>query len=136
MPIPQHISKQQLEQLPDSAGVYYFRDHNGVIIYIGKSIHIKQRVLSHFYASNREIKERKLTLATHGIDYTTTAGELSELLLESREVKRHNPLFNRRLRRQRSLYSWSLPEDPQCIGTDQRGTVATVTRPAELWPLP
>lgn len=112
MPLPEHISKQRLEQLPDSPGVYYFLDHNAAIIYIGKSIHIKQRVLSHFYASHREARERKLALATHAIDYITTAGELSALLLESREVKRHNPLFNRRLRRQRALYSWSLTQDP------------------------
>ncbi|MEH6557325.1 MAG: GIY-YIG nuclease family protein [Oceanicoccus sp.] len=112
MPLPEHISKQQFEKLPDSPGVYYFLDHNGAIIYIGKSIHIKQRVLSHFYASHRETKERKLALATHAFDYTKTAGELSALLLESREIKRHNPLFNRRLRRQRSLYSWSLTEEP------------------------
>ena len=112
MPIPKHISKQQIEQLPDAPGIYYFLDHNDVIIYIGKSIHIKQRVLSHFYASGREHRERKLSLATCTIDYKSTAGELSALLLESLEVKRHNPLFNRRLRRRRSLYSWTLDDDP------------------------
>lgn len=111
MPVPDHIAPEMLEQLPDDAGVYYFLDHSGAIIYIGKSIHIKQRVLSHFYASSRDSKEKKLALATHAIRFTTTAGELSALLLESREVKQHNPLFNRRLRRHRSLYSWLLGEE-------------------------
>ncbi|MEH6593263.1 MAG: hypothetical protein V7746_23540 [Halioglobus sp.] len=111
MPLPEHINKQQFEQLPDSPGVYYLLDNKGAIIYIGKSIHIKQRVLSHFYARHRDTKGRRLALATYAFDYTTTAGELSALLLESREVKRHSPMFNRRLRRQRSLYSWSLDQD-------------------------
>lgn len=108
MPVPDHIDPVILEQLPEHAGVYYFLDQRGTIIYIGKSIHIKKRVLSHFYASSRDNKERKLAQATHDIHFTTTAGELSALLLESREVKQHNPLFNRRLRRHRSLYSWQL----------------------------
>ena len=111
MPLPMHIDREQFETLPDSPGVYYFRDQNNTVIYIGKSIHIKQRVLSHFYASNRVARERKLAMTTYVIEHTTTAGELSALLLESREVKRLNPLFNRRLRQQRALYSWRLPED-------------------------
>lgn len=103
MPLPEHIDKGQLEKLPDSPGVYYFRNENHVMLYIGKSIHIKQRVLSHFYALNRNARERKLAMAIHAIDCATIAGELSALLLESREIKRHNPRFNRRLRRQAKL---------------------------------
>lgn len=108
MPVPGHIDRNVIEQLPEGTGVYYFIDKSDTILYIGKSIHIKRRVLEHFYASNRDSKETKLALATHDIRFTTTTGELSALLLESREIKQHNPLFNRRLHRYRRLYSWQL----------------------------
>ena len=113
MPVPDHIDAAIIEQLPSGPGVYYFIDKNGVILYVGKSIHIKQRVLSHFYASSRDSKEKKLAFATHDIHFTNTAGELSALLLESREIKQHNPIFNRRLRRYRKLHSWQLSEDSE-----------------------
>jgi DNA polymerase III subunit epsilon len=113
MPVPDHIDTATIEQLPTGPGVYYFIDQNGAILYVGKSIHIKQRVLSHFYASSRDEKEKKLAFATHDIRFTSTAGELSALLLESREIKQHNPVFNRRLRRYRKLYSWQLSEDSE-----------------------
>lgn len=115
MPIPDHIDPDVLEQLPDSAGVYYFYDRDGAIIYIGKSINIRQRVRSHFYASARDNKEKKLALATHTVSHTSTPGELSALLLESRAIKQHNPLFNRRLRRHRGLYSWTLQADADSL---------------------
>ena len=50
-------------------------------------------------------------LATHRVSCTTTAGELSALLLESREVKRLAPLFNRRLRKERQLLTWQLSDE-------------------------
>ena len=113
MPVPDHIDAAIIEQLPTGPGVYYFIDKNGAILYVGKSIHIKQRVLSHFYASGKDSKEKKLAFATHDIRFTKTAGELSALLLESREIKQHNPIFNRRLRRYRKLHSWQLSEDSE-----------------------
>ena len=111
MPVPDHIDAAIIEQLPTGPGVYYFIDKNGAILYVGKSIHIKQRVLSHFYASGKDSKEKKLAFATHDIRFTKTAGELSALLLESREIKQHNPIFNCRLRRYRKLHSGQLSGD-------------------------
>lgn len=96
----------QARNLPDQPGVYRFLNKNGYPLYIGKSINIKQRVLSHLYATKRCAKERKLAQSSHSVVAHTTPGELSALLLESKLIKQEQPLFNRRLRRTKTLMSW------------------------------
>lgn len=68
-------------------------------MYIGKSINIKQRVLSHLRAAD----EIKMMSQTRQVDYIETAGEIGALLLEAWLIKQHSPLYNIRLRRLRSL---------------------------------
>ena len=97
--------------LPERPGVYYFLNEQNYPIYIGKSINLKQRVLSHLYAANKDSKENKIARATVTIDFKTTAGELGALLLESHEVKRLLPLYNRQLRRQKKLFALQLDQN-------------------------
>jgi hypothetical protein len=104
------LDKKTLAELPNSPGVYYFYGANDVLLYVGKSKQLRTRVLSHFSAAKTDSKERKLTRATQAVDYQITCGELGALLLESQEIKRLKPLHNRRLRRQKQLYSWALSQ--------------------------
>ncbi|MDX1362595.1 exonuclease domain-containing protein [Arenibacter latericius] len=90
--LPPGLPKEDFEKLPNSAGIYYFRDKNGAIIYIGKAINIKKRVLGHFY--NKSNKENLLCKATHQIDYELSGSELVALLMESDAIKQHYPKFN------------------------------------------
>jgi DNA polymerase-3 subunit epsilon len=46
------------------------------------------------------------------VEWVETAGELGALLLESRLVKEKQPIYNRRLRHEKALFSWQLHEDP------------------------
>src|SRR5688500_18437750 len=46
--LPSTITLEHLHKLPETAGVYYFHDNDGKVIYAGKSIHIKKRVIQHF----------------------------------------------------------------------------------------
>ena len=107
MPLPSHIPSDTIANLPHTCGIYYFINSRDEIIYIGKSVDIKQRVKSHFYAAANDPKEKKLAAQTHDIKYEVTAGELSALLLESFEIKKELPLYNRRLRRITKQYSWT-----------------------------
>jgi DNA polymerase-3 subunit epsilon len=92
-------------KLPHSPGVYYFHDESGKIIYIGKSRDIRTRVLSHF--SNRSTpKAQEMCESTADITCEETGSELIALLLESDEIKKHLPLFNRLQRR--TLYKYGL----------------------------
>lgn len=99
------LSKELIEQLPESVGVYYFFDADKNLIYVGKSINIKARVLQHLNNnSSRKAIEMKNNIAD--VDYTLSGNELIALLLESEEIKKHKPLYNRAQRR--SLFNYGL----------------------------
>jgi DNA polymerase-3 subunit epsilon len=87
-----------IKNLPEETGVYYFLDENKNIIYVGKSLNIKSRVMSHLTNSTtKRALEMKNKLAE--IDYEITGSELIALLLESHEISKHLPLYNRAQRR-------------------------------------
>ncbi|MDT8393528.1 MAG: exonuclease domain-containing protein [Bacteroidales bacterium] len=104
-----NLSKKIIDGLPEETGVYYFLDKDGRIIYIGKSLNIRDRIMSHLTNTNTvralEMRERVVD-----IGWELTGSELIALLLESDEIKRHKPLFNRQQRRttfQYGLFSFS-----------------------------
>ncbi len=86
------------ENLPKGPGVYYFYDKDGGLIYIGKSINIHDRVLSHLN-NNLHKKAVEMKDAIDEVGYELTGNELVALLLESAEIKKHQPLYNRTQRR-------------------------------------
>lgn len=92
------INKSLVEELPHQTGVYYFYDQNNKLIYVGKSINIHDRVLSHLN-NNRHKKAIEMKNAIAKVDYKITGSELGALLLESAEIKKHQPLYNRSQRR-------------------------------------
>ena len=77
--------------------MYYFWNNDNKIIYVGKSIKIKDRVISHFRNSSK--KEIKLCQEATKITYTITGSDLIAQLLESDEIKKHYPIFNRKQKR-------------------------------------
>ncbi|CAM1369004.1 exonuclease domain-containing protein [Tenacibaculum xiamenense] len=95
--LPPLLSKTVFDNLSEKTGVYYFKNETKDIIYVGKANNIKQRVLSHFY--DKKKKEVAMCMATTDITYTETGSELLALLLESSEIKKHYPKYNRAQRR-------------------------------------
>ena len=87
--------------IPDKiVGIYYFMDAQDNILYIGKSINIKKRIDQHFKTG------RKRMLASfENLKIKKLHTELEALLLESQEIKRYTPRYNRRLRRSRNSFS-------------------------------
>lgn len=98
---PPYLSPEKVANLPEGTGVYYFLDHKGKILYLGKSIQIRKRILSHFTADLQSSKKQKLKEQIYDIQYKLTGSELIALLLESDEIKRFMPRFNRAQRRKR-----------------------------------
>ncbi|BDD04103.1 exonuclease domain-containing protein [Aureibacter tunicatorum] len=93
-----NLSRESIEALPELTGVYYFRNEHDQIIYIGKSLNIKQRVWQHLYNhKTKKALEMKERIAS--IDYIVTGSELVALLKESDEIKIHKPVYNRAQRR-------------------------------------
>ena len=81
-----HLDATMLDDLPESPGVYLLHGDNDVLLYVGKSVNLRQRVLSHFAADTREYKAMRLTQEVRRIHWHETVGELGALLLESRLV--------------------------------------------------
>lgn len=91
--LPPHLPSRIIQELPECAGIYLFKDRAGKIIYVGKAINIKKRVLSHFY--DKKNKEYLLGQETYQIDYEVTGNELCALLLESEYIQQYFPKYNR-----------------------------------------
>ena len=109
---PQHL-RAAIEDAPTGAGVYVFHGESGDLpLYIGKSVNIRARLLSHL----RNADEARLLRQTQRITCTRTAGEIGALLLEAQQIKQLQPLFNQKLRRNRQLCSLQLTgEQPQVV---------------------
>lgn len=112
--IPPHL-ETVLEDIPDAQGVYLMYGATRQPLYIGKSVHLRARVLSHFRSDHTAGRDMQLAQETQSVDFRRTAGELGALLLESRLVKEMQPAYNRRLRRSPPLWAWQLAQDAQAV---------------------
>lgn len=101
--LPVAITLEQLHALPEECGVYYLHNENGDVIYVGKSINIKKRIMQHF--ADNTAKANKLQQRVHDITFELTGSELVALLLEEQEIKRLQPEVNRQLRRKLFPYA-------------------------------
>lgn len=103
---PEHL-RPFLQALPSTSGVYLFHGESDTMpLYIGKSVNIRSRVLSHL----RTADEAAMLRQSRRITWICTAGEIGALLLEARLIKEQQPLFNKRLRRTRQLCAMQLTE--------------------------
>lgn len=99
--LPPHIDATVVQNIEDVPGVYIFRNEVGQPLYVGKSITLKKRVMSHFQSTS--LKELRIAEQIHDIETITTGSELAALLLESKLVKELQPIHNRLLRRQKQF---------------------------------
>ncbi len=101
--VPSNVDQQQIEGLPESCGVYRFYGKDGELLYVGKSVNIKERVRSHFANDHTSSREMKMCQQVHKVDASPTAGELGALLLESKLIKELHPIYNVAARRHRDI---------------------------------
>jgi DNA polymerase-3 subunit epsilon len=125
--IPKHLDKQDIERLPTGPGVYIFQDEQGLPLYIGKSVNIKRRVMSHFTRDSEEYKEFKIAQSIRSIATQETGGELEALLLESHLIKTEQPLYNRLLRRTHKLIAAKQSPTPDGYISVSMQDIETVT---------
>src|SRR3954464_8653399 len=87
----------QRRNLPDSPGVYLFRDRHGKVIYVGKAKSIKKRVASHY--SNSVVRgDVEMRDIIDDIQFVVVGSEAEALLAEQNFIKQYQPRFNIRLR--------------------------------------
>jgi DNA polymerase-3 subunit epsilon len=93
--LPPNLPKEEFDALPAKCGVYYFHDARGNVIYVGKAINIKKRIAGHFTGDAREWSRSRIRNEIHHISYELTGNELIALILESQEIRRLWPKYNR-----------------------------------------
>lgn len=107
---PIHIDLAMIDGLPEAPGVYLLYGENNLPLYVGKSVNIRQRVMSHFTADVTSAKEMSLSQQVRRIEHIRTGGEIGALLKEAALVKKLQPTHNRQLRRNNELCSIQLIE--------------------------
>lgn len=90
------LAAPDFAQLPRDPGVYLFRDQSGRVLYVGKSVSIRNRARAHFAPS---APPAAWTAHAAVVDYRTTRSELGALVLENRLIKELKPPGNTRLTR-------------------------------------
>ena len=90
-------------EIPESPGVYRFRDQRGRVIYVGKAKSLRQRLNSYFadFASLHPRTQAMLTTAA-SVDWTVVGTEVEALQLEYSWIKEFDPRFNIRYRDDKS----------------------------------
>jgi DNA polymerase-3 subunit epsilon len=111
--LPSQLDKAQVDALPEGPGVYIFEDAEGAPLYVGKSVTVKRRVMSHFAADYERGAELKLAQRVKCLRGIPTHGELSALLMESELIKELQPLYNRALRQRERLTVAMAAETPE-----------------------
>lgn len=92
------LKLELVSKLPEETGVYYLYDDRGVMIYVGKSLNIRQRILQHL-GTPKTKKANEMRMRIADISYEITGSELIALLVETEEIKKNKPVFNRLGRR-------------------------------------
>lgn len=97
--LPPNLPKQQFEALSQNTGIYYFHNQEGKIVYIGKAKNIQKRVATHFSGNKTGKQKQDFLRSIHSISCVEVATELMAFILESIEIKKHWPEFNRALKK-------------------------------------
>jgi len=94
----------KLANLPKGPGVYFHKNSEGKIIYIGKAARLNNRVRQYFQKSRiRDPKTDALVSEICDVDWIEVETELDALFLEAEQIKRYLPPYNILLRDDKSL---------------------------------
>ena len=109
--LPEYLSKAEIEKLPEDAGVFYYKDEVGKILYLDGSKNIRKKVITDFSKPADSPDKKRMAELMRGIDYELTGNELTAKLLAYRELKRHLPEFNKKPKPQAFTHGIFLDKD-------------------------
>lgn len=96
--LPPNLPREDFDKLPGKPGVYYFYNHQKKVIYVGKAINLKKRVASHFSGHKITSQRQHFLRDIHAVSFEVCGTELMALLLESCEIKKLLPMYNKALK--------------------------------------
>ncbi|MCX5133873.1 MULTISPECIES: excinuclease ABC subunit UvrC [unclassified Streptomyces] len=90
-------------QIPDTPGVYKFRDEHRRVIYVGKAKSLRQRLASYFQdLANLHPRTRTMVTTAASVEWTVVSTEVEALQLEYSWIKEYDPRFNVKYRDDKS----------------------------------
>ncbi|MFE2514856.1 excinuclease ABC subunit UvrC [Streptomyces mirabilis] len=90
-------------QIPDSPGVYKFRDEHRRVIYVGKAKSLRQRLASYFQdLAGLHPRTRTMVTTAASVEWTVVSTEVEALQLEYSWIKEFDPRFNVKYRDDKS----------------------------------
>ena len=102
--MPTKAVEAKLKELPREPGVYFHKDKDGEIIYVGKAAVLSNRVRQYFQASrNRDPKTEALVAEIADLDWMVVESELEALFLEAEMIRRYMPRYNILLRDDKAM---------------------------------
>ena len=104
--------QQSLKTVPTLPGVYKMLDAQGEVLYVGKALSLKKRVLSYFSRTSQTHKNRSLISQIARVAVTITSSETEALILENAWIKLYQPKYNILLRDDKSYPFIYLSEHP------------------------
>lgn len=89
------MPKEARSDVPQTPGVYYLQRSNGDLLYIGKAANLRQRINSYFHSGARH-SEKTLEMLSQAVnlEVTPTPSALEAAILESDQIKQHEPPYN------------------------------------------
>jgi excinuclease ABC subunit C len=118
--------KDKLKELPKLPGVYFHKDKDGKIIYVGKAAILNNRVRQYFQKSRgRDPKTEALVAEIADTDWMVVESELEALFLEAEMIRRYMPRYNILLRDDKSMSYIRIDYD------SDYPTVTTTRRPLD-----
>jgi DNA polymerase-3 subunit epsilon len=109
--LPPHVNSNLLKKLPYVPGVYYFHNKKGKIIYVGKAKNLKRRVTSHFSNNKPSKQKQEFLREIHDITFKEYSSDLVASIMESIEIKRLWPAYNKSQKHFEQRYAIYLFED-------------------------
>ncbi|HEY9227382.1 MAG TPA: GIY-YIG nuclease family protein, partial [Gemmatimonadaceae bacterium] len=102
MAVPDSVL-EKIPHLPESPGVYIWRDADGTVLYVGKAKRLRSRVRSYVASDHAEsVKTRALMLSVGALETIVVPTEAHALILEANLIKEHHPKYNIALRDDKS----------------------------------
>ncbi|MFF9375155.1 excinuclease ABC subunit UvrC [Streptomyces griseoluteus] len=90
-------------EIPDSPGVYRFRDEHRRVIYVGKAKSLRQRLANYFQdLANLHPRTRSMVTTAASVEWTVVSTEVEALQLEYSWIKEYDPRFNVKYRDDKS----------------------------------
>lgn len=126
--LPDHLPQELPDLLPDGPGIYRYYGEDDALLYVGKALSLRSKVLSQLGDEHSGSRNHQLAEQTRRVEWSETAGELGAMLREAATVQQQKPRFNRARREQTDAVTWRESDSPgsmQLIRIDE-------LEPAEL----